>query len=161
MDNYVISFLIRDGITPQAQAQAHSRNSANIFITATTLQEAKDLLPEGEALALKLMNEWTPGTGPQDEQKTGKHYAINHIAEEDLDECIEEYTHTARGRRFLDRCEKARAFRKKKEGGTLRTSEFKYIYALANKNLWEGLTIIYDIAFRMGYNKAIAERKQA
>lgn len=138
-------------MTPQAQAKAHSNESANIFITANTLQEAKNLLTEGEALAIKLMNEWTPGTDPQDDKK----------AETDQDTYIKEYTQTARGQRFLSTCEKAKAFREKKEHISLRLSEIEYIHALASKNLWNGLTTLYDVAFKKGYNTARSETKKA
>ena len=88
---------------------------------------------------------------PQDDKKAGT----------DQDTYIKEYMQTARGQRFLNTCEKAKAFREKKEHISLRLSEIEYIHALASKNLWNGLTTLYDIAFKKGYNVARSETRKA
>lgn len=75
-----VLLLIEDGNQQKVEATAGSKESANIYITAATMQEAIGLIPEGEKLAALAMDEWTEEAV---KEKPVEHYSVAPITREE------------------------------------------------------------------------------
>lgn len=151
----IILLEVGSGSTQKVEAQASSKTTANIYITADTPQAATELLQQGIEKALEACQNWKPG----EEKQLQKHYGLCPVAVEDLQQTIDEYQQDERGRRFIRSIQKARDFTDRKDtSGGLRLGQLNYLRALTCMNAWDGLTTLYDIAFMRGFNRAKTER---
>ncbi len=98
----------------------------------------------------------------KEELQTQKHYKLCPIAIEDLQRAVEQYQQDEQNSRFIRSIQKARDFtaRKDTSGGLLLT-QFEYLRALTYMDVWDGLTTMYDIAYRRGYNRAKKDSRHA
>ena len=150
----VIAMIIEDGNDARLEVTAASNDSASIFITAHNLQTAITQLEIGEEQAIEACKNYIPKEIEPEEEQPKKHYRMPKHAIEDIEESIEEYKATAKGKRFVRSLELSNAFRKKNDGGGLLYSELEYLYLLTLKDTYEGLFAMQNISFRRGYNKA-------
>ena len=156
----ILTMIIEDGNKASKEVNAFSKDSATVFIKAQTLQEALPLLEEGMEEAGKLCTIWEPTEQEQEqEEKPQKHYALKRVAQEDIQEYLEEYAATTKGRNFIKSLEKAKTFRQKRDCGGLVVSQFNYLLMLTEKNTFDGLLAMYDLSYRRGYNKAVKDIK--
>lgn len=150
---------VRSCNAQKVEATAFSRERANIYIKAATLQEATALLSQGEEKALEACRIWKPEPQPA-EEKPQKHYKVYPVAVEDLQQTIDEYQKSEQGSRFVNSIQKAKAFTKKKDAsGGLSLEQLDYLVALTYMDEWKGLKAMYDFAYRRGYNKGKATKK--
>lgn len=152
---------VGSGNAQKVEAQAFSKTTANIYITADTPQAATELLQQGIEKALEACQNWKPEPQPEKEEQPQKHYRLCPVAVEDLQQTIDEYQQDERGSRFIRSIQKAKDFtdRKDTSGGLLLT-QFRYLCALTYMDVWDGLTTMYDIAYRRGFNKAKATARK-
>ena len=159
----IILLEVGSGNAQKVEAQAFSKTTANIYITADTPQAATELLQQGIEKALEACQNWKPEPQqPVEEKKQPqKHYRLCPVAVEDLQQTIDEYQQDEQGSRFIRSIQKAKDFtdRKDTSGGLLLT-QFRYLSALTYMNVWDGLSTMYDIAYRRGFNKAKATARK-
>ena len=157
----IILLEVGSGNAQKVEAQAFSKTIANIYITADTPQAATELLQQGIEKALEACQNWKPEPQKPVEEKPQKHYRLCPVAVEDLQQTIDEYQQDERGSRFIRSIQKAKDFtdRKDTSGGLLLT-QLKYLSALTYMDVWDGLTTMYDIAYRRGFNKAKATARK-
>ena len=75
----------------KVEAQAFSKETANIYITAATTQEATGLLQQGLEMALEACQNWKPEPQQPVEEKPQKHYRLCPVAVEDIEETLADY----------------------------------------------------------------------
>ena len=152
---------VGSGNAQKVEAQAISKTTANIYITADTPQAATELLQQGIEKALEACQNWKPEPQQPVEEKPQKHYRLCPVAIEDLQQTIDEYQQDERGSRFIRSIQKAKDFtdRKDTSGGLLLT-QLRYLFALTYMDVWDGLTTMYDIAYRRGFNRAKATARK-
>ena len=151
--------IIEDGTPASKEVQASSKESAYIFIKAPTMQEALTLLQAGITEAQEAAASWTPAPDEPKEEEPKKHYAVSHIAEEDIQEYFRECETDKDGQRLIKSIENAGDFRRKKDNGGLRISTFDYFFMLTHKNARDGLIALYDYSYRRGYYRALRDRR--
>lgn len=144
----------------KVEARAFSKETANIYIKAATMQDTTALLQQGLEMALEACQNWKPAPQPVEEEKPQKHYRLCPVAVEDIEETLAEYAEDERGKRFIASIERAKDFTAKKDTGGLLLTQLKYISALTYKDAWDGLLTMYDVAYRRGYNKAKATARK-
>lgn len=155
----VIAMIIEDGNDASTEVNAYSKESASIFIKAPNTQTALIQLEIAEEQAAEACKNYIPTEEPAEEPKPQKHYRVSKIATEDIQEYFKDCETDKDKQRIKKGIENARKFRHGKDGGGLRMSEIDYFYMLIYKNIWEGLTAMYDYAFRRGYNKGTKSKK--
>lgn len=144
----------------KVEAQAISNNTANIYITANTMQEATELLQQGVEKAQEAVKNWKPVEKPV-EEKPQKHYRVGHKAIEDIQAELDEYTSTQAGAKLVNALETAKEFCYKKSNGGMTYSEMTYFYNLtAVCKEWDAIGGAYHLAYRRGYNKAKNEQRR-
>lgn len=149
-------------------AQAFSTESANIYVTAATMDKAQALLTTGRQQAEEAMASWTPeqeeaAPAPAD-QKPQKHYVFyTGKAIEDMDEEAAEYEDTTAGRRFMASINNARDFYFKHSKGGLLITQLNYIANIHRNSLVNGSMDLTALAYRRGYmegqKKAAGKKK--
>ena len=149
-------------------AQAFSTESANIYVTAATMDKAQALLTTGRQQAEEAMASWTPkqeeaAPAPAD-QKPQKHYVFyTGKAIEDMDEEAAEYEDTTAGRRFMASINNARDFYFKHSKGGLLITQLNYIANIHRNSLLNGSIDLTALAYRQGYmegqKKAAGKKK--
>lgn len=150
---------VGSGNAQKVEAQAFSKTTANIYITAETPQAAAELLQQGIEKALEACQNWKPEPQKPVEEKPQKHYRLCPVAVEDLQQTIDEYQQDERGSRFIRSIQKAKDFTDRKDtSGGLLITQLRYLCALTYMDVWDGLTTMYDIAYRRGFNRAKTER---
>lgn len=159
--NINIILWIREESSHSVKADAISKDLAQVFITAASTQEALTMIQDAEAAGLEACQNWKPEPQPPVEEKPQKHYRLCPVAVEDLQQTIDEYQQDEQGSRFIRSIQKARDFtdRKDTSGGLLLT-QLKYLSALTYMDVWDGLTTMYDIAYRRGFNRAKATARK-
>ena len=142
---------------------AFSKNIANIYITAATMEKAQALLTTGRQQAEEAMASWTPeqeeaAPAPADQKQ--KHYVFyTGKTIEDMNEEASAYEDTPAGQRFIKRIDNARAFYFKHNKGGLLMTELNYLANIHRNSLINGTIDLSALAYRRGYNKAKNERK--
>ena len=145
MQKRVVVIMIEDGSPQKKEVKAFSNTSANIFITAETMQEALTLLQEGIPEAQKATELWQPTQEEEKPIEKGKSF----------DEEAAEYEATPKGQRFIKQLQNARQFEHKYGNGGLYYSELDYLACKHHNNLINGCSDIYCLAYRSGYNKGM------
>ncbi len=155
----VIAMIIEDGKDARMEVNAGSKERASIFIEAPNMQTALIQLEMAEAQAEEACKNYVPEEKEPKEEKPQKHYKVSRIATEDIQEYFKDCETDKDKQRIKKGIENARIFTHRKDGGGLRMSEIDYFYMLIHKDIWEGLTAMYDYAFRRGYNKGTKSKK--
>ena len=148
-----ILLLIEDQNQKNVEAAAFSKDTANIYIYAATIQEAAELLPKGAELAAEAMKNWTPEAAvvDQPEDKPVQHYVHYTYSIEEMADAAEAYENTPAGQRFTKRLENARAFYYKHSKGGLLCSEVQYLAFKHQNGLINGGIDLSALAYRRGY----------
>ena len=154
----ILTAIIEEGSPADATVKAFGEDTANIFIKAASLDEALQLVPGAEQDALEACKNWKPEEVPQEEEPK-KHYIVSPVATEDIEETIQDFEESEKGRRFVKVLENAKDFTSKKDKHGMLITEFKYLLALTYKEAYSGLLTMYDYAYRKGYNRAIKNIK--
>ena len=151
----IITMVVEDSNTPSTDITAFSKESANIFITAKDFDTALILLEAGREKADNACATWEdPAPEPKQEEQPQKHYAVKRIAQKDIEDYITDFEASDRGKRFIKGLKNARTFRYGKDNGGLPCSEFEYLCMLTEKDIFNGLTGMFSLGYRRGYNKA-------
>ena len=137
----IVTMIINDGKPSETDISAYSNECASIHITAQNMQEALKLLTDAEKKAQKAAKAWKPvEKKPEQKQKTYKDYAA-------------EYEATEEGQRFIKEIKNARKVGTTYGNGGLRMSQVDYLMCKHNNILLEGLSDIYALGYRSGFNK--------
>lgn len=153
-----VSLMIDADKEENVTAQAFSTESANIYVTAATMDKAQALLTTGRQQAEEAMASWTPeqeeaAPAPAD-QKPQKHYVFYTGKDiEDMDEEAAEYEDTTAGRRFMASINNARDFYSKHSKGGLLMSEVNYLANIHHNSLVNGSIDLSALAYRRGYRE--------
>lgn len=152
MKMYVV-FFIEDQNPQKVSVEAYSADAANIYIYASSLQEATELLPKGEKLAKQAMQDWIPDDIEADpeEEIQEEHYRTYQISEERMKAAASDYENTPKGINFVKRLQNAREFYFKH---SKRFPSFSEIVYLANKhsgNLINGSMDLIALSYKRGY----------
>lgn len=156
MGKQIVTLIIEDGRKASREVQACSKEDANLFITAPTLQTALTLLnaTSTEKELLEAMQDWKPA--PEEPEIEQKHYYTMAISMEEMDEKAAEYEGTYNGRRFMASVENSMQFYFKHGTGYGGISCTQLDY-LANKHynsLLNGSFDIFALGYRCGYKDA-------
>lgn len=156
-----VLFMLEDGNAQKVEAQAFSKESANIYITAATMQEAHELLTQGEELARQAMQNWKPEDQPEEpaKEEPKKHYYYVSRSMEEMDERAAAFADTPAGKRFCKSIENAKAFTFKHSRGGLRCEEVDYLANLHYNSFLNGSFDIAALEYRRGYMQAKREAK--
>lgn len=152
MGKQIVTLIIEDGRKPSREVQACSKEDANLFITAPTLQTALTLLnaTSTEKELLEAMQDWKPA--PEVEQK---HYYTMNTSIEEMDELAAAYESTTGGRRFMASIENAKAFfDKHTTGNSLYCRQVAYLSHKHYNSLLNGSFEIFALGYRCGYKDA-------
>lgn len=149
---------VSDEYEAEVNIRAISKECAGIYIEAATPEEAFALIPQGEEMAERAMQDFVPAepapAAPEEEKpKTGKrHYFMPGMTLEEMQADAAEYEKTAKGSRFVKRIDNARKFYfKHSKSGGLIISELGYLYAKHEGSLINGCGDITALAYRRGY----------
>lgn len=136
-------FIIDEERRQTVTADALSKENAAIFITAPTMPDALELIPEGEALAAAACENWKPEEARQDPRK-------------ERQERMHYFESSGHGKRFLRSMELSKDFIGKKNGCSLLADEVFYLLDKTEKtgHLVQTIFDVYCLAFRKGYTTA-------
>lgn len=138
--------------------QAYSKASANIYVTAATMDKAQALLTTGRQQAEEAMASWTPeqeeaAPAPAD-QKPQKHYVFyTGRSIEEMEEAALAYEDTTAGRRFVASIENAKQFYYKHSKGGLLMMQLSYLADIHRNSLLNGSMDLTALAYRRGYKE--------
>lgn len=138
--------------------QAYSKASANIFVTAATMDKAQALLTTGRQQAEEAMASWTPeqeeaAPAPADQKPQKHYYVCTGKAIEDMDEEAAEFEDTTAGRRFMASINNARDFYFKHSKGGLLMMQLNYLANIHRNSLINGSMDLTALAYRRGYKE--------
>ena len=160
MDGNVV-FMIREGITGKVlETTASGTDSASIFITAGSIAEAMELLPEAEAAAAEAMANWKPEKKAEDEKPQEHYQAYTATSIEEMDEIAKAYEETAAGQKLLKSIEQAKKFIFKHRKSDLKYAQIDYLANKHHNNFINGSFELAALYFRRGYNLGKAEAKK-
>lgn len=154
----IITMIIEDGTQATVEATACSNEGGNVFITASTLQEAQALIAIGAAQLTEAIKDWQPVEEvPAQDQK---HYVLHTSSIEEMQEAAKEYEESPAGRRFVKTIEKAKKFMLKHSKGSLHTMQLNYLVNKHDNSLLNGSFDLTALAYRTGYNAGKAAAKK-
>jgi len=148
---------IEDGNSQKVEVEAFGKDTAGIFVTADTLQNAQALISQAESTALEAMKNWQPKEEPAKEQddKSQKHYSISDKSIEEMDEDTKAFEETPAGKRFVKQIETSKAFCfkecKKRPKGGLRTEQLIYLANRFHNNFLNASFVLSALEYRRGY----------
>ena len=140
---YVVTMIINDGRPSEVDIHATCTERAVIHITAKTLQEGADILKDAEEKAKNAARDWKPVEKKEAPKPT-----------KTREEFIEEYEATTDGKRFLKQIENSRTLEEKYGFGGLRMSQVDYLATKHRNNLINGVTDLYALGYKSGFDKA-------
>lgn len=142
-----LHFIIDEERRQTVTADALSKEDAAIFITAPTMPEALELIPEGEALAAAACENWKPEEGKEEARQDPK---------QARQERMQYFESSGHGKRFLRSMELSKDFIGKKNGCGLLADEVFYLLDKTEKtgHLVQTIFDVYCLAFRKGYTTA-------
>mgnify|MGYP007022385580 CR=1 FL=1 len=143
MEKRLVLLMIEDGRNTSKEVKAFSKESANISITAPTMQEALTLLQECIPEAQEAAANWTPEPEPAPEEKPAVKYRT-------VEDDMADFEATAAGKRFIKGLQNSRQFYFENGNGGLRCSELDYLACKYHNSLIDGSFDIYSYA----YNKS-------
>lgn len=155
---------VEDENSRTVTAVASGKDKAKIYIDADNLQEALNMIPEGEALAEQALQNWTPkeADAPAADQTQKTIYAPNRSMEE-MNRAAAEYESTDKGKRFTASIDKANLFYWKHSNGTggLQCEQLNYLANKHYNSLLNGSWDLFTLAYRQGYKQGLKEGKKA
>ena len=161
MKTQVLLF-IADGNAQKAEAQAFSKESANIYIYAGSWQEVPALLEQGQNLAAEAIENWKPEEVQPEEEpaQDQKHYYTINRSIEEMNEAAQAYEESPAGRLFAKRVDNAVAFYFKHSKGGLLCTQLEYLANKHYNSLLNGSIDLSALAYRTGYNAGKAAAKK-
>ena len=156
--NYSVLMMIQEGHMPTIDAEAVKKDAANIYITASSWQQAQELLEQGQDLAAEACRNWKPEKKPAADQKT---YSTTNRSIEEMDELAKGYEETPEGQRFLKSIDAAKEFMEKNGARSLNLRQIKYLAHKHHNSLASGSLDLIALSYRQGYRsgKAAAKKK--
>ena len=154
----IFTMIIDDEAQVTLQASACSNEGGNVIIKARTLQEAQELIGQGEEKLNEAMQTWKPEEEPATDPK---HYYTIKRSMEEMDEAAKNYEDSAEGQRLLKRIEKAQAFRLKHSKGGLKCLELSYLANKCYNSFLNGCFNIAALEYMRGYIAGKKEAKKA
>ena len=154
-----VLFMLEDGNAQTVEAQAFSKETANIIITAATMQEAQELLTQGEEMARQAMRNWKPEEQPEEpaqEEEQKEHYRTAPFTIEEANRQMDEYEQTTNGKRFCRGLELAHDFTARKDHTGFYTCTQAHYLALLGyaQDIFEAILLSYCYGFKKGYKNA-------
>lgn len=144
---------IKEGNSTEKSIMACSEDAANIYINASTLDEALTLLKGTSQEAEEAVKNYTPDPIEEPEEAP-QHYQLPAMTIEKADAFIEEFRTTSQGARLLKSIELSKDLQRKHGDRNLSLYDLRYFLVLAYKNTFEALSSIFDYGYRKGYKKA-------
>lgn len=135
--------IINDGRPSEVEVHATCNECAVIHITAQNLEEGIAILKGSDKKAEQKARDWKPVEKKEAPKPTKTH-----------EEFIEEYEATADGKKFLKQIENARSLEAKQGFGGLRMSQMNYLAHKHRNNLINGITDVYSLGYKSGFEKA-------
>ena len=141
--------------------EAFSKDSANMHITAPTMQDAIRLFENAEQDMQDACDNWQYSE-PEEPEETepSKHYVVYNMSIEEMDDYAAEYEDSAKGKKLVKRLNKAWDFFGKHNTGGLKATELTYIAYKHHNSLLNGSIDLYTCGFMQGYNTCKNELKQ-
>lgn len=157
-----VLFMIESGKEVSLTTEAFSKKSANIYITADSIDKARALLPTGELQAAEAMRNYTEGQ-EEPAQEGQLHYELyTNKAIEEMEADAAEYLESKKGQRFQKSLENARTFYFKKHTGKggLSCSNLEYLTNIYHNSLLSGSFDLYALGYKLGYNDRMKADKK-
>lgn len=157
----IITMIIEDGTQATVEATACSNEGGNVFITASTLQEAQGLIATGAAQLAEAMKNWQPEEEQEEEPAADqKHYYVMSRSIEEMQEAAKEYEESPEGQRFTKSIENAKEFTLKHSKGDLYMMQLNYLANKHYNSLINGSFDLTALAYRRGYMNGKAAAKK-
>ena len=154
----IFTMIIDDEAQVTLQASACSNEGGNVIIKARTLQEAQELIGQGEEKLNEAMQTWKPEEEPATDPK---HYYTIKRSMEEMDEAAKDYEDSPQGRRLLKRIDKAYEFMFKHSKGGLKCLEVNYLANKCYNSFFNGCFDIAALEYMRGYIAGKKEAKKA
>lgn len=154
----IITMIIEDGTQATVEATACSNEGGDVFITASTLQEAQALIAIGAAQLTEAMKDWQPVE--EEPEQDQKHYYVISRSVEEMNEAAQAYEESPAGRLFAKRVDNAVAFYFKHSKGGLLCTQLEYLANKHYNSLLNGSIDLSALAYRTGYNAGKAAAKK-
>ena len=157
----IVTMVIDDRKQEDRTVEAFSKDSANMHITAPTMQDAIRLFENAEQDMQDACDNWQYSE-PEEPEETepSKHYVVYHVSIEEMDEDAAEYEDSVKGQRFLKRLERAWNFYFKHSKSSLKATELAYLANKHHNSLLNGSLDLYSCGFMQGYNTCKNKLKQ-
>jgi len=156
-NNMYLVIRISEGTEKNIDVFPRSESSADVYISASSMDEAKELMSKAEAMAGDVMASYTEP--PKKEPKEEKHYHVAPVAEEDAKKEIAKYKQTVSGKRFYKEIENGMHFMRKKDRG-LGAVDAGYLALEAYADSpFTPIMYAYDLAYKRGYAAGKREEK--
>ena len=150
----ILHSFIKSDKQSEVKTIAYNNNTAAIFITASSIEEAQGLLSQGQQMALQSMKEWKeePQKAQEEPQK-----ALN--PKEEAQEELKKMEATEAGRRVIRSFDNAELFNYQKDSKGLSVKEMVYLKNLSLSDcIYSAIEAAYNYGFRRGYNRRKKER---
>lgn len=141
-----------------------SKTTADIFIAAKSMTEAKEMITEAEAIAAIKMRNYVEKPKqtkekPEEQPKNKEHFKVASVSEEEASRRIEEYKKTPSGKRFYKEIDNGMSFIRKKDKG-LSVIDAGYLALEAyTHDPYTAILYSYDLAYKRGYSAGKREEK--
>ena len=138
--------------TATVKVKALNNNLVNIFVTASSIEEAEKIINQAKEEAVKAMKDYKP---VKTAQKINNRYET---PKEAAKRKMCEYEATTAGSRFKRGLELSKEFFRKKAKGGITVEQTGYLYNKAvSISIYEAIYNSYEYGFRQGYNIAKKE----
>lgn len=154
----IITMIIEDGTQATVEATACSNEGGDVFITASTLQEAQTLIATGAAQLAEAMKNWQPVE--EEPEQDQKHYYVISRSMEEMQEAAQAYEESPEGQRFTKSIENAIEFTFKHSKGGLYVTQLNYLANKHYNSLLNGSFELTALAYRRGYMNGKAAAKK-
>lgn len=154
----IITMIIEDGTQATVEATACSNEGGDVFITASTLQEAQALIAIGAAQLTEAMKDWQPVE--EEPAQDQKHYYVISRSMEEMQEAAQAYEESPEGQRFTKSIENAIEFTFKHSKGDLYVTQLNYLANKHYNSLLNGSFELTALAYRRGYMNGKAAAKK-
>lgn len=159
---YTVLMMIEDERSQTVEAEAFSEESANIYISAGSWQQAQELLTQGQDLAAEACRNWKPeDVQPEEEpEQDQKNYYDMSRSIEEMQEAAAAYEASPKGQRFTKSIENAIEFTFKHSNGGLTVTQLNYLANKHYNSLLNGSFDLTALAYRRGYMNGKAAAKK-
>lgn len=162
--NITIFIGVCEGNENKIDVRVHSKEKADVFITASSMTEARKLMDEAEAIANNKMQSYTepPKEEHKEEKhKEEKHYKVAPVSIEEAKATIEGLEQGKNGKKFVQEIDNSWSFMRGRGLG-LSAIAGKYLACVSySDSVYASIMYTYDLAFRRGYNRRKREEKAA